>query len=219
MTGTELLLWAKGPGFMIALAVFVFGISLRLIETIALGRKTDLSTPKGETAGPGVRNMWRRFLPSHGMLSRSPAVHIGGYIFHAGFFIALLFFVPHILLIENALGFGWPGLPNGIVDGITLLTLLAMVVVLVARFRDPVKRMLTTFEDILTWVITFLPMLTGYMAVNRLFYDYETILALHVLSVELLMILFPFIKMMHAITWAFARYYTGAMAGRKGAHS
>ena len=217
--GTDLLLWAKGPGFAIALTVFVLGVILRLIEVLALRRKTDLAAKKGEARSEGWRNVWRRFLPRADMMAKQPVVHIGGYIFHIGLFIVVFLFVPHIVLIRDALGFAWPGLPNGIVDGVTLVTMVAMVAVLWARVKDPVKKHLSEFEDYVTWVVTFLPLLTGYMAVNRLLLNYDMMLALHILSVELLLIVFPFTKLMHGITWVFARYYSGAIAGRKGAHS
>ncbi|CCQ72245.1 hypothetical protein [Magnetospira sp. QH-2] len=219
MTGTELLLWAKGPGFNIALIILLFGLLLRLFEILSLGRRPDRSVPRGDARSQGMKTMWSRFFPGHGMLMLSPVVHIAGYVFHAGLFIAIFLFVPHIQLLEQVVQFAWPGLPSNVVDGVTLVTLLSMIALLVARMKDPVKKMLSGFEDYLTWVLTFLPLLTGYLAVNRLFYDYETILALHILSVELLMVLFPFTKLMHAITWAFARYYSGTIAGRKGAHS
>jgi len=57
------------------------------------------------------------------------------------------------------------------------------------------------------------------VAVNKLFGDPILMLALHILSVELLMIAFPFTKLMHAVTFVFARYYNGAIQGRKGAQS
>jgi nitrate reductase gamma subunit len=41
-------------------------------------------------------------------------------------------------------------------------------------------------------------------------------LALHILSVELLLIVIPFTKLMHLFTFALARWYNGAIAGRKG---
>jgi nitrate reductase gamma subunit len=37
--------------------------------------------------------------------------------------------------------------------------------------------------------------------------------------VELLMVVFPFTKLMHVFTILFARWYNGAMAGRRGVKS
>ena len=46
MTAMDLLLWARGPGLGIAIAIFLFGMTLRLFEIYSLGRKRDLSTPR-----------------------------------------------------------------------------------------------------------------------------------------------------------------------------
>ena len=45
------------------------------------------------------------------------------------------------------------------------------------------------------------------------------LLALHILSVELLMVLFPFTRLMHAFTLFMARWYTGAVSGFRGVES
>jgi nitrate reductase gamma subunit len=45
------------------------------------------------------------------------------------------------------------------------------------------------------------------------------ILGLHILSVEALMIAFPFTKLMHTFTVFLSRWYNGAMSGRRGVES
>ncbi len=213
----DLLMWARGPGFQIATVVLLFGIVLRIVEILALGRARDLAPPKASPAQSGLRTVFSRFLPRHGMAMRSPVIHIGGYLFHAGFFIVLLFFGPHIQLFEEGFGIGWPGLPSPLIEAVTVISMVALVAVLIARVRDPVRKLLSTFEDYAVWVVTFLPFLTGFMAVNKLGLPYTWMMALHVLSVELLMVVLPFTKLTHAVTFLFARYYNGWVNGRKGA--
>jgi nitrate reductase gamma subunit len=64
-----------------------------------------------------------------------------------------------------------------------------------------------------------LPLVTGYLAFHRIGLAPPMLIALHILSVELLMVIFPFTKLMHAFTLFMARYYNGAIAGYKGVHS
>jgi nitrate reductase gamma subunit len=45
------------------------------------------------------------------------------------------------------------------------------------------------------------------------------LIAIHILSVELLMVAFPFTKLMHAFTLFMARYYNGAISGYRGVKS
>lgn len=215
----DLLLIARGPALNVAGTLFIVGVVLRLVEILWLRRKTDRAPARGSGWSRAAYTIAHRFAPAPGTARRRPVVVIGGYVFHIGLFVALFLFVPHIVFFRDVLGIGWPGLPNGIVDAVTLLTLAAMVALLVDRFVDPVKKLLTDAEDVLTWTVTFLPLLTGFLAVNRLLAPYDLMLALHLLSVELLLIVFPFTKLMHAFTWVLARGYQGLIAGRKGAAS
>jgi nitrate reductase gamma subunit len=45
------------------------------------------------------------------------------------------------------------------------------------------------------------------------------LLALHILSVELLLVVFPFTKLMHTFTIFLSRWYGGAISGYRGVKS
>ena len=64
-----------------------------------------------------------------------------------------------------------------------------------------------------------LPVVTGLIMPIRFGVRYETLLAIHILSVELLLIVFPFTKLMHAFTLFIARWYNGAISGYRGVAS
>jgi nitrate reductase gamma subunit len=219
MSGPELLLWARGTGLQIAVAIFVFGLLVRFVELWLLGRKTDLSVARANPMKPGLRTVVSRSLPMPGALKHAPLVFLGGYIFHIGFLLTLLFYVPHIHFLRSIFGFGWPGLPPFLIDVIGLVTIATLIALLVQRFTDPVRRFLSRADDYVAWTVTFLPLLSGYAAFHRLGTDFTTMLALHILSVELLLIVIPFTKLMHMFTFVLARWYNGAIAGRKGVAS
>ena len=105
------------------------------------------------------------------------------------------------------------------VDAATVVTLVVLIALLVYRLTHPVLRFLSGFGDYLVWLLTFLPLLTGYLAFHRLVNPYPLALGLHILSVEILLILFPFTKLMHTFTAFPARWYSGARAGRRGVAS
>jgi nitrate reductase gamma subunit len=218
-TATDFLLWVRGPGFDIALVIFLIGVILRLLEVLVLGRKADLAEARGTEMGPGMRTLFMRTLPESGSMKRSPFTVAGGYIWHIGFLMSLFLFVPHIELIDSVIGLSWPGLPSNLIDAVAAVTLVTLLAMLFSRINHPVKRFLSGPEDYLTWIVTFLPMLTGYLAYHRMIDPYPLVLALHILSVEVLMVVFPFTKLMHAFTFIFARWYNGAMAGRRGVQS
>jgi nitrate reductase gamma subunit len=82
-----------------------------------------------------------------------------------------------------------------------------------------VKRFLSNFDDYLGWFVTILPLVTGYIAFHRVGMPAPTLIAIHILSVELLMVVFPFTKLMHAFTLFLARWYNGAISGYRGVQS
>jgi nitrate reductase gamma subunit len=219
MTDTEFLLWVRGPAFNIATFILCAGVVIRFLEIVLLGRKTDLAEARGSAAAGGFRTMLMRSVPDAGSFQRSGFTLISGYIFHIGLFIVILLFVPHILVFETATGLSWPGLPSNVIDAVNVVTMIALLAVLVHRIKDPVMRMLSGFADYLVWFVTFLPLLTGYLAFHRVGLSASMLIGLHILSVELLMILFPFTKLSHAFTLWLARWYNGAIAGYKGVQS
>jgi len=89
----------------------------------------------------------------------------------------------------------------------------------VHRLRDPVRRFLSRLEDYVAWMVTLAPVLTGYLAYHRLLLPYALMLAVHILTVELLLVVFPLTKLTHAFTLFAARWYNGYAFGRKGVQS
>jgi nitrate reductase gamma subunit len=216
MTELQFLTWVRGTGLDIAVSIFVLGVLWRLIEIYSLGRKKDLSAPRHAAGASGWHTIFRRSVPPLGMMKRSPVSYIGGYTFHIGLGIVVFLFAPHIKLIEYVTGLSWPNLPSQFIDLAAVVTMAAMVVVLVDRINKPVKRYLSTFGDWFGWAVTFLPVLTGWMAVRHLVLPYTTMLALHILSVELLLVVLPFTKLFHAFTLFGSRWFNGAANGHKG---
>lgn len=215
----DFLLWVRGPAFDVAIAIFVIGVLARLFEILVLGRKSLHAEPKGSAAASGFSEVFKRSIPTPDIAKRGSLTVVAGYVFHIGLFITIFLFVPHIELIQSVFGVRWPGLPNPVVDAVTAVTLVALLVLLVHRYIQPVKRMLSGFEDYFTWLVTFLPILTGWLAYHRVVDPYPLILGIHILSVLLLLVVFPFTKLMHTFTLFLSRWYNGATYGRRGVQS
>jgi len=79
-----------------------------------------------------------------------------------------------------------------------------------------VLRLLSHTGDYLSWVLTTLPVITGLIATSHLGARYETLLALHILSVAAFLVWFPFGKLMHAFLFAFSRGATGMRFSHRG---
>ncbi|NEV62517.1 hypothetical protein [Thiorhodococcus minor] len=215
----DFLLWTKGPMFNIAMAIFAIGLLARLVEILVLGRSTNYAEPRANEWMPGFRTVLTRTVADPGTFKRAPFNVVVGWVWHIGFLIALLLFIPHIELIKGVLGISWPGLANPVVDFFTAVTLLSLIATLVHRMTHPVKRRISTVEDYLVWTIVFLVVLTGYLAYHRLVNPYPLALGMHILCAEIFLIMLPFTKLTHIFTAFIARWYNGAAFGRKGVQS
>ncbi len=216
MSPQELLYWLRGTGLQVASAVFVLGMGYRMLHLALLGRSRSLAVARGSEWRQGLRMIWRRSVDMPRPGARGRFTLVAGYLFHLGFFVTLFLLAQHIALLRAVLGFGWPALPRGVIDVSAILALAALVAMLVHRFTDPVKRLLSDLQDHLVWLLTFLPLLTGLILLHGDGSDYLTLSILHTASVELLLVVSPFTKLAHMFSIFAARWYNGAIAGFKG---
>jgi nitrate reductase gamma subunit len=219
MEHLALLTFVRGPALDWSLGLCAAGIILRLFETLGLGRKADLAKPRDDGPGSGWQTIFTRSIPPAGMFRRDPLTYVAGYVFHFGLLATIVLFVPHIEVIRGVFGVSWPGLPGPLVDVLTVASLVALILLLVHRFYSPVKRLLSGIDDYLSWVLTFLPLLTGYLAFHHLLLEYTLMLAVHIISVELLLVILPFTKLFHSVSLWFSRWYNGDINARKGVAS
>lgn len=212
-----LLDFARGPALQWSLIIFVFGILWRLTGALLITKRIKLSTPRRtDTWLQGFKAIETRSWPLEEFHKVIKFQHYSGYIWHISFFIVLLFFIPHILFFKGLTGFSWPGLPNDVTLITGAIAVATLVALLIRRVSHPVLRKISNADDYISWLVTTLPLITGFMAYAHFGTHYETTLALHILSVELLLIWFPFGKLIHAVLVFPSRFQTGASFGRRG---
>jgi len=226
----SLLDFARGPALQWSIVIFLIGVLWRLLGVLLLRTRKDLSEPRNAAAWKGLRLIALRSWPRKEFLGGTAFGEVMGYTFHLGFLLALFFFVPHVLFfadifrgllgtdLRSLVGFGWPALPNSMVTLLSAISIAALVAVLIHRLVSPVKRLISNFDDYFSWFVTMAPLATGMAAFAHLGgWPYERLLAVHILSAELLLVWFPFGKLMHAFTIFAARGSTGMIFERKGA--
>jgi nitrate reductase gamma subunit len=135
---------------------------------------------------------------------------------HKALFNSENFFAPHILFFESVLGFGWPILQNSIILVTAAIALAILVALLIRRTTHPVQRIISNADDYISIIVVIVPLITGILAFAHLGARYETLLAVHLLSVEALFVWFPFGKLMHTALTFPSRYQAGSSFGRKG---
>jgi nitrate reductase gamma subunit len=216
----ELLAFARGPALTFSLAVFVLGVVWRLVGVLALPPWHDFSPPR-EGASPNwlsaIQAVFRKMIPHKTFLQGGMFTTVNGYVFHIGLAIVVFLFVPHILLLKSLFGVSWPGLPTGLITGVGGLTAASLIAGLAYRLTSPVLKLISRPNDYISWLLTFLPVATGLAATAHIGPRYETMLALHILSVCAFLIWFPFGKLMHAFLFVLSRGATGIRFGHRGA--
>lgn len=216
----ELLQFARGPALTIALAVFLFGTLWRLFGVLLLERRRIHSAPRAGAPSAvmsALAGITGKMWPHATFMKNSLFQVLNGYLFHIGLAISVLLFAPHILFIKSISGLSWPALPSNLVYGIAVVTAVSLLAGLIHRLTSPVMRLISRTDDYLSWALTFLPVVTGIAAVSHIGARYETLLAIHILTVCAFLIWFPFGKLMHAFLFAVSRGETGIRFKHRGA--
>jgi nitrate reductase gamma subunit len=218
----DLLHFARGIGLKVALSIFFLGVTWRIVSFALLRIRREYSKPRESVSKyliGGLIAVGSRSWPHREFIARTGAGEALGYSYHLGLFAVVLLFTPHILFLGSLLGVSWPGLPSSAITIVSVITLTLFLAVLFRRVTNRVMRLLSNFDDYFSWFITMLVMVTGLAATAHIGGPYETLLAVHILSVDILLIWFPFGKLMHAFYIFPSRAINGALLSRKGATS
>jgi len=221
----EFLELVRGPALAVSLAVFVVGIAWRLYGIFRRPARPDFSEPRSNAVIVGaaraiVSRMWHHKT----FRDRTLVGTVNAYGYHLGLALVFFGFVPHIAFSQRLTGLTWPAVPGWLFVVAVAVVFVGLIYALMARLASPVLRLLSNFDDYASWAITILPMVTG-MAVLSLSFDSPyppnplnpVPVAIHLLSLELLLVWLPFSKLAHAFLVFFARGATGAAFARKGA--
>lgn len=212
-----LLDFARGPAMQWAFVIFGIGVAWRLVGMLLLLRDRAKATARrNASVSDGTRAIITRSLPPKELEHHIVFQHVSGYAWHIGFFITILFFGPHMPFWKSILGFDWPTLPSEVITVVGAITIAVLISLLVRRLSHPVLRVISTADDYISVIVTILPLLTGLISYANIGFNKETNLALHLLSIVLVLVWFPFGKLMHLFLAFPTRYKAGADYGRKG---
>ena len=210
----ELLAFARGPALGFSVAVFVLGLAWRLYGIFRRPRRADYSQPRSaDTVAGGVRAIFSKMLPPQDVRIRG-AQMINAYAYHLALAVIAFSFAPHIAFVRRYTGIHWPALPDPAMYVATGVAITCLLIALMNRLTDGVQRLLSGFDDYFSWLVTMLPLITGMALIGQ---AKPVLLAMHLLSLELLLVWLPFGKLAHAALVFVSRYRTGADFTRKGA--
>jgi nitrate reductase gamma subunit len=221
----DMLDWARGPALYVALTIFVLGTAWRFV---ALGRlpTTPAIAParRSFSTFDAFRSALVHMWPRKGLSYSATLVTFNPYVFHIGLALVFFGYAPHIAFIHRLTGLSWPALPDMVMYLSAAASIVSLLMALMFRLTDPVLRKISSIGDIVTWLVTILPLITGMAVVGEpssaiLAYKhilYPHPLAIHLLSLELLLVWFPFGKLMHAFFFLPGRMQLASFLGRRG---
>ncbi|HEC21860.1 MAG TPA: hypothetical protein ENI95_02965 [Chloroflexi bacterium] len=223
MNPSDLMRLARGPLFYFALLFFIAGMLYRLTRVVGFGWKKDLTKPKKSKIAGSLLAFVKSviiwpFIPRvEGSLKRNLVAYFAGGLFHLALFLVVFLGAAHMLVWKSLLGFGWPTLPLPVVDWLAAAGIVALLVLFINRLVNPVLRTISHAAEYLNLLFVFLPMLTGFFLTHHLLLPYEAMFALHVLSVDWLLIWIPLSRISHFVFYFFSKAIYGAEFARRGA--
>jgi nitrate reductase gamma subunit len=224
-----LLDWARGPLLWLSLTVFMLGVAWRIyaLWRMPVSHKPQAHERDAFATADAAASAAKRMAPKGGFHPSATLVTINPYVFHIGLFVVFFTYAPHIAFVQRLIGISWPALPDAVMYVSAAATIVSLLIAILFRVTDPVLKRISSADDYITWTVTFLPFVTGMAVLNdtsttllaRDHVIYGGPLALHLLSLELLLIWFPFGKLMHAFLAFPTRMQLATFFGRRGVRS
>ena len=117
-------------------------------------------------------------------------------IFHLALVLTPFFVLGHNVLLDLAWHASLPSLPEAFTDGLTVVVIAGGVFFLLRRMLYTRVRAISTAYDYVVLLIATAPFITGFMAYHH-FGDYDTVILLHILAGEIMLMAVPFTKLVH----------------------
>ena len=206
----------RGPLLWISFVIFFAGIIYRVIQLFMITRKKETPAytkkqskkldPKITYTEEQKYDLLLRFQNS--LLGKNPVMAIVSFIFHSCLFIAPIFAAGHSLSLYESWGISFISLPDKFIDLLTIIVLACVLFFLICRIVIPRVKSISTPYDYLLFFISAAPFITGFYAYHH-YFDYKTIITLHIAFGELMLIVMPFTKLGHMVFFFFVRILIG----------
>ena len=204
--------YIRGPMVWIALLVFVFGSVYQIHRFFLLSRKTAnpvLSRPQTRTVPkPSFskrKDEMLRWLRTT-VFGVYPITMTVSTVFHVCLVLLPLFLLGHNELIKLSIGVSLPSFSDRITDRLTLLVLFCSAFFLIRRMALARMRAISSFTDYLVLALAAAPFLSGFLAYHQIF-DYRSMIVIHMVSGELMLMTIPFTKLAHMTFFFFNRFW------------
>jgi nitrate reductase gamma subunit len=209
----DLYSFVSGPMVWIAFAVFLGGLVWQFVSIYLLARRKDPMVIEYISLKYAVRSIAHWSTP---YATRSwrlhPLMTLATFAFHISIFLAPIFLLAHLVLIQENFGIALPALPDWFADILTIVVILSLAYFVYRRIAIPEVRFVTEAKDYGIIALVLAPFLTGFLAYHQLG-PAELMLILHMLTGQAMLMAIPFTRLGHMIVGPLIRAYMGSEFG------
>jgi nitrate reductase gamma subunit len=207
--------FVEGQLVSIAFIVFILGFIYQGIQFFKLTKKKEWvfppspieTEPKKKTAEQWITQCLHSF---NGTLwSTDRVLTVATSIFHVCLIAAPLFLLAHNILLDQSWGLSLFSLPESLADFLTVIVLICGAYFVGRRLFLARVRAISSIYDYVILLIAVAPFLTGFLAYHQ-WWDYKTIIFLHILTGEIMLITLPFTKLGHMLFFFLYRFFIGS---------
>jgi len=161
----------------------------------------------------GLRSIIHWIIPfASTNMRKRPVMTIMTFTFHICLVLTPILLLSHNILWYQSWKISWWTLPEATTDIMTVIVIAASIFFLMRRLVLSEVRFVTFPSDYLLLAIAAAPFLTGLVAYHQ-WLPYKTMLILHILSGEIMLIAIPFTRLSHMFYFLFTRAYMGSEFG------
>ena len=202
----------RGRLISIAFIVFILGLIFQFIQFFRLTQRKEWVYPPGEIKREKKTiGKWAAFCLAslNGTLWETyPLITIVTSVFHVLLILTPIFLLGHNMLLDQSWGVSLWSLPESVTDILTLVFFVCVAFFLGRRLFLSRVRAITTVYDYIILLIAAAPFLTGFFTYHQWF-DYRTMITIHILAGEVMLITIPFTKLGHMLFFFLYRFLIG----------
>lgn len=202
-----------GPMALGALVIFFGGSLYKIIKMVYLVKKRESFIFTYMSWKYGLRSILHWIIPFFTVnMRKHPVMTVVSFIFHICVLVTTLFLLSHIVIIDEFFGVKWMNLSDNTADIMIIIVISCCIFFLIRRLVCHEVRFVTTASDYFLLILITMVFITGFIAYHQWFY-YRFFHICHILSGEILLIVFPYTRLNHMLFAIFSRFYTGSEFG------
>lgn len=203
----------RGPLVWIAIFVFIGGSIYKIRELVLMAKKEKAVLPFISLKYT-LRSLLHWMIPFASVNWRKRwVITTVTFLFHIGLVLLPIFLLAHNVLIYESWGISWWTVPEGLGDLVTIGVMGCCAFFLLRRIFAPEVKFVSFADDLLFLAIAFLPFLTGFLAYHQWILPHKTMVILHMLFGEIMLIAIPFTRLGHMFYFFMTRSWIGSQFG------